>query len=128
MAKTKKKIPKLEETPTVREIRQACKELYTRGWQTVHMTYHGSGDECDDFEFSLENAEGTVDCRRVSAADLPPGFNMSKFEQHMWDLLPEGFENNAGGDGEVTIDTATGDINIKHNHYYTESRQTEWGY
>lgn len=128
MAKRTKKIPKLEETETVKEIRRACKELYTCGWHTVHMTYRGSGDNCDDFSFELENAETRVDCAAAPTEALPPHFSMRAFNHHLWDLLPEGFEHNEGGDGTVTINTATGAINIKHNEYYTESRQTEWGY
>lgn len=128
MARTKKSVPKLKETETVKVIRGYCKELYTKGWKTVHMEYQGSGDSCDDFGFSLENAETTANLDNVDDKDLPVDFKLEKFKNALLDLLPAGFENNEGGDGTIKIDTASGKIHVKHNAYYTESHHEEWSY
>ena len=127
MAK-KKKVPRLEETAHVKAIREFCKELHTKGWKTAHITYQGSGDSCDDFNFSLENEETTVDFRTVKPADLPAHFDARMFENSLWDLLPDGFENNEGGDGSIKIDIGTGEICVTHNEYHLESTKTEWKY
>jgi hypothetical protein len=130
MARTKKKnaVPVCEETEDVRAVREWCKELRTAGWKTINVTYQGSGDNCDGFNFSLANDEETFDFSAVASALLPAHFNMSKLEQCLWRLLPEGFENNVGGDGEIRIDVETGEIHVKHNHYYLESDCAEWKY
>jgi hypothetical protein len=130
MARTKKKnaVPVCEETEDVREIRERCKDLRAAGWKTLSVTYQGSGDSCDGFCFSLGNEEETFNFSAVPATLLPAHFNMSKLEQRLWSLLPEGFENNEGGDGEICIDVETGEIHVKHNHYYVESNFAEWKY
>jgi hypothetical protein len=124
----KKHIPKLEETESVKAIRKYSKELYPCGWKTVSLTYHGSGDSCDEFNYSIANAETTIDLDRVPAKDLPPDFDIAGLEKALWDLLPEGFENNEGGDGEIAVDTKTGAVNVRHNTYYMESKFGEWCY
>lgn len=130
MARTKKKkeVPVCEETETVRNIREFCKDLRAAGWKTLSVTYQGSGDSCDGFEFSITNEEETFNFAAVPTALLPPHFNMRQLEQCLWRLLPEGFENNEGGDGEICINVETGEIHIKHNHYYMESNFAEWKY
>ena len=127
MAK-KKKVPRLEETAPVKAIRAFCKELHTKGWKTAHITYQGSGDSCDDFNFSLENEETTVALNDVKPADLPAHFETKKFEEALWELLPDGFENNDGGDGSIKIDIGTGEICVTHNEYHLESTKSEWKY
>jgi len=122
-----KKAPKLKETKTVKDIRKACKKLHAAGWKTVHFEYCGSGDSCDSFAVSLENEENAVfACDAVKT--LPADFEEDKFRELLLDLLPVGFENNEGGDGNIKIDTDSGQILVKHNTYYTESHHEEWSY
>lgn len=91
-------------------------------------TYQGYGDSCESFAISLANEETSFEVEEVPAAMLPPGLSMAELENHLLSTLPAGFENNEGGDGEITIDIKTGAIHVSHNEYYTESRNEEWRY
>lgn len=129
MAKSKNsRCPILPATEEVVTVRTASKELYSKGWKTIHIDYHGSGDECDSITFSLANDETTVDFAKILPSELPPDFKIKKLEDAIWNLLPAGFENNEGGDGAITVDISTGAITVTHNAYHTISTKSEWQY
>jgi hypothetical protein len=86
------------------------------------VTYSGSGDSCDEFCFKIYNEEDEYD---LDSVEKPPREFMKKVEDAIWDLLPSGFENNEGGQGEVTIDIETGKITVEHDQFYTESAHTK---
>ncbi len=106
-----------------KKLKEYCKTLYTCGWKTISVTYQGSGDSCDDFNFEITNEEKSVDFRDVSTT-FAGGFTLKDVEREIWELLPEGFENNEGGSGNVEIDIEKGRITVTHNQYYIESEET----
>lgn len=102
--------------------------MQTKGWTKLSVTYQGSSDSCDDFEVEIANEETSFKLDDVPDAKLPPDFNETKLRNCLMDLLPAGFEDNEGGDGNITVDIKTGAIHVSHNEYYTESRNEEWRY
>jgi hypothetical protein len=38
-----------------------------------------------------------------------------KIEDAVWDLIPDGFENNDGGFGEVVLEVPTSNIQVRHS-------------
>ena len=108
------------------KLRETGVQLYRHGWKTLMFYYSGSGDSCDQLEFMLENEEEITALTRIPAKNLPANFDESQLAQNFLELLPAGFENNEGGSGEITMDTATGQINVAHNEYYTETNSCSW--
>lgn len=102
--------------------------MLTKGWTKLSVTYQGYSDSCDSFEVSIANEETSFKLDEVPDAKLPPAFSATKLRDYLLDLLPAGFENNEGGDGDITVDIKTGAIHVSHNEYYTESRNEEWRY
>ena len=102
--------------------------MLTKGWTKLSVTYQGSSDSCDNFEVSIANEETSFKLDEVPDAKLPPAFSATKLYDYLLDLLPDGFEDNEGGDGDITVDIKTGAIHVSHNEYYTESRNEEWRY
>lgn len=45
---------------------------------------------------------------------------LNDFEDAMYELLPGGWEINDGSYGEITVDVATGEINVEHNERIVE--------
>ncbi|NDD52318.1 hypothetical protein EBZ39_00300 [bacterium] len=120
---------KLTGRPTMnavaKKIKEQCKELYKHGWKKIEVTYSGSGDSCDNFEFTIFNEEESFN---FSEADTIPREFMKELETNIWDLMPVGFENNEGGSGTIKINIKTGKISVEHDQYYIESHHTSETY
>lgn len=103
------------------------KDLHDNGWETVTMQYSGSGDSSDYGEVTFTHEDGDqIALDSVPPALLPESFNRDKFMDDMWRLPPDGFENNEGGAGFITLQCATGKITVSHDTYYTESSNEQW--
>jgi hypothetical protein len=102
------------------KIKKYCKDLYAAGWKSMSVTYAGSGDSCNDFQFSIANEEEEFDFSAITTV-FAGGFTLKDVERDLWELLPVGFENNEGGEGTIKITTKTGRIVVDHTTYYIES-------
>jgi hypothetical protein len=108
-------------------LQEAGKDLYDSGWEKVTMQYSGSGDSSDYSEITLHHEDGdAVPVHDAAPALLPESFNKDKFLEDLWRLPPDGFENNEGGAGFITLDCKTGRITVSHDTYYTEASNETW--
>lgn len=115
-----------EEKKHAKAIKEIGKKLYACGWKQLSFQYSGSGDSCSELTFTIENEEDTFGLCDLASTDLPKDFSEEELTDHFLELLPAGFENNEGGAGEVTLDTKTGKISVRHATYYVEEEIDEW--
>lgn len=129
MAKKPKTVKKLPKTAASVAVQEMCPALRILGWRKITVDYQGSGDSCDYFSIRFHDEEKHHNFEDIPAARVPPTLNDQRvLESKLLNLLPCGFENNEGGDGTITIDTATGDIHVSHNEYYTECNHKEYSF
>jgi len=128
--KTTKTPKKLPETEEVQKLRSLCNELYAFGWKSLTVGYSGSGDSCDDFNVTLKHSDDDKDYPLDDAPEelWPVTFSAGDLDTALMNLLPSGFEDNDGGDGEIRVDITTGDVSVLHNSYYTECNREEYHY
>jgi hypothetical protein len=99
-------------TTLKRDIIPRLKKL---GVATVECRYSGYGDS------------GSVETVEYFDADHKPvtvresrSKKTRPIEYVLDDFLPSGFENNDGGQGDITIDIEAGTVTIEHQQNYTE--------
>jgi len=96
-------------------------DLRKRNVASVVLDYDGSGDSTSDYTLVFLNSGGTQ-------------INMGTYsdENELVDLLfcavPEGYENNEGGYGQVILDVNAGTVRNEHSQRYTESTYSEQEY
>jgi hypothetical protein len=124
MTHKEKEIPK-----HVTKLREMAKDLVAVGWEKITVEYYGGGDEITDYTINLHHEDGSVETvEDVAPALLPENVDKVKLIDALFELPPEGFENNDGGQGEITIDCASGAITVSHDTFYTESKNDTWSY
>jgi len=99
------------------KLRELLERLRSLGVTSVHAEYNGYGDEGQIEHLAFE----------------PEGIAIPKeIEQETEDacdaLCPDGYENNDGGYGSISIDVTTGRIEHEHNDCHTEVDTTEEAY
>jgi hypothetical protein len=144
--------------PTTNKSRIECVKDFCTVLQAVGVTqvvgeYSGSGDS-GDFEelyFSFVDSksqndrqilESVNDRRRLTRLELRDfkadyvkptsallnSKELDEFVSNVWSILPDGWENDCGGSGELTIDTATRKIHLTHHERVEEVITTETDY
>jgi hypothetical protein len=93
------------------------------GVVTVVMEYDGYGDSTSDYSLTFLDAAG----QKVKGALLS-----TVGENELIDILfcavPDGYENNDGGYGQVILDVAGGTVRNEHSQRYTETTYSEEEY
>jgi hypothetical protein len=85
---------------------------------SIVIEYNGSGDSGNIERVSWYDGDG---------AESPPSPSQDRVERAFWDLLVDmhgGWENNDGGQGEITIDFDRGIVDWTHGDNYTETSTT----
>lgn len=111
-----------EKAASAQRLKDACPALAALGISSITWTYDGAGDS-GDMEDTVIKGSGT---EPKSIEDLKEAFkgfdpetqeklNWEKLEGCVWELIPDGFENNEGGYGEVELTTGTSRIQVRHN-------------
>lgn len=95
------------------------KSLRDWGMTSASATYSGSGDSGSIDAITAYNGETAV-ALTAEQTELIDALVWSALE-----ATHPGFEINDGGDGEVTIDVATGTVVIGHNHTLIQSEYEE---
>jgi len=105
--------------------------LKARGATVATIRYDGEGDSGQIeaiVAYSAGNGEIDLDVAFVGQkADAQAPNLRDALDQLAWDCLAafhDGFENNEGGYGEISIDVASGVITIDHNERITEVSNT----
>jgi hypothetical protein len=89
------------------------------GVAKVKAEYSGYGDSGAVNHIAyLDAQDQPVNMDMVRAASDP------EIENVLYQFLPAGFEINEGGQGDVTIDVATGTVKLEHQENYTETRDS----
>ena len=89
------------------------------GVAKVKAEYSGYGDSGCINHIAYLDAQGQpVNMDLVRAASDP------EIERVLYEFLPDGFEINEGGQGDVCIDVATGTVTLEHQENYTETKST----
>jgi hypothetical protein len=94
-------------------LKTICEELFMLGVRIVTASYNGESDSGDVQYVAYDRAAG-------SEEPMPPELER-KIKDIIWGLLPGGFENNAGGFGEVTIDVVTRKYKCEHSQRSDET-------
>ena len=95
------------------------------GIATVTAVYDGEGDSGQIDSITAHGADGTERPLEgdILVGDQPPEAIHEALDAFFWDCLTayhDGFENNDGGYGEITIDVATASVTIEHNQRFTD--------
>ncbi len=87
---------------------------------TVTMRYDGYGDSTDECTLTFLNAKG--------AQVLVPDADENELIDILFRAVPDGYENNEGGYGEVVLNVAAGSIKNNHAQRYTDATHSEQEY
>jgi hypothetical protein len=89
------------------------------GVAKVKAEYSGYGDSgCINHIAYLDSQGQPVNMDLVRAASDP------EIERVLYEFLPDGFEINEGGQGDVTIDVAACTVKLEHQENVTETRDS----
>lgn len=85
----------------------------------VQATYSGYGDSgsIQTIDY-LDGAHKPIDIEQVAPAMIP------ELERILYQFLPDGFEINDGGQGDITIEVQKGIVRIEHQENFTETHDT----
>jgi len=99
--------------------REIIPRLKKWGVAKVQCEYCGYGDSGAIDHIAYLDAQGQpVNMDLVRPASDP------EIENVLYEFLPSGFENNEGGQGDVTIDVAAGTVKLEHQENYTETNDS----
>jgi hypothetical protein len=93
--------------------------LVRMGVTKVQVEYSGYGDSGAINSIDYFTADG----KAISIGSSAPTLD-TEIECVVDAVLPDGFENNEGGQGDITIDVAKGCLTIEHQENYTETNDT----
>jgi hypothetical protein len=116
------------------QLKAACAPLASVGIKQITWSYDGSGDSGDMEGRYITNVHGQCSEKDYAAAikgldqELQKQLTLEELEKAVWELLPDGFEVNDGGYGEVILDTAARAISVQHNARITETEYSETEY
>lgn len=107
----------LEQQKRAREFKeQVVPRLKALGIEKVIGGYSGYGDSGDLHDLSCVGPE-----EKPVEIDDPLRRELVDF---LYQFLPDGYENNEGGQGDVTLDLATMRIDLDHEENYTETKSS----
>jgi hypothetical protein len=102
------------------DIIPALKKL---GIAVVQASYSGYGDSgCVDTIDYLD-----VNNKPIDITPLDPSLG-PKIERLFREFLPDGFENNEGGQGDITLAVQKGVVTIEHQENHTETHNSTQEY
>jgi hypothetical protein len=116
------------------QLKTACAPLAAVGIKQITWAYDGSGDSGDMEGRYITNVHGDCSAADYAAAikgldqELQKQLALEELEKAVWELLPDGFEVNDGGYGEVILNTAQHKISVQHNARITETEYSETEY
>ena len=107
----------LEQQKHADEFRQqTLPKLHALGIEKVVGVYSGYGDSGDLHDLKCVGTEGKpVDIDDTLRATLV---------SFLYEYLPDGYEINDGGQGDVTLDVAALRVDVDHEENYTETRSS----
>lgn len=89
------------------------------GVALVQVEYSGYGDDgCINHIAYLDQRGQPVNMDMVRSVSDPT------LENVLYEFLPDGFEINDGGQGDITIDVQAGTVKLEHQENYTETRDS----
>lgn len=97
--------------------------LQARGVANVVMDYDGAGDSTDACSLTFLSADG----QPVEDA-LPPEVDENEVIEILFCAVPDGYENNDGGFGQVILDVAAKTARSEHSQRYMETTYSEEEY
>lgn len=120
---------------SAQRLKDACPALASLGVTNIIWAYDGEGDSGSMQDITVTGS-GTAPKTIDALKELLKGFdpetceklNWDKLKDAVWDLIPDGFENNDGGYGEVELKTTTGSIQVRHNQRITDVEYEEDNY
>lgn len=99
--------------------------LRAAGITSVSVEYNGEGDSGQVDDILAHRGDTKI---KAAATILSTGRSLSdEIDDFAWELLDVyhgGFENNDGGQGQITIDVAAGTVTLDHNDRVTEFLNT----
>ncbi len=115
---SKSQMARLKATKT-RLKREILPRLRSLGVAQVYADYSGhAGSGAVDFVDCSDDSDQSIDVGNTTP-DL-----MHDLRGAICELLPEGFEEGEGGQGDFYIDVAEGTVTIEHGANYTETKRT----
>jgi hypothetical protein len=103
--------------------RDIIPRLKKRGVAVVEARYSGHGDSgCVE---TVEYFDAKKQLVTVQDSRSPKA---RKIEDVLEEFLPSGFENNDGGQGEITIDIEAGTVTIEHQENFVEHEDSTMEY
>ncbi len=107
------------ETAKARLKTEIIPRLKQWGVAKVKAEYSGYGDSgCINHIAYLDAHDQPVNMDMVREASDP------EIERVLYEFLPDGFEINEGGQGDVTIDVAAGTVKLEHQENVTETQDS----
>jgi hypothetical protein len=104
-----------------RELKKISAELYAKGITIFSCEYNGEGDSGDISYAYYEKNPAFGDKKSSDISEE----TMDKLRNIVWEMVPDGFENNDGGFGTVKIDFASKTISTEHSDRIIEVETTE---
>lgn len=112
---------KEERKKLLNKLKTTSAELYAKGITSFSCEYSGEGDSGDMHYTYYEKNPAFGDKK---AGDIPEDV-MTDLRELAWKFVPDGFENNDGGFGEIVIDFATSTIKTRHSDRIVEVETNE---
>lgn len=94
-------------------------ELKRLGVTKLRMDYHGHTDEGQIDDLAYFDGEGEL-------VDIDETANELEIDELLCELLPEGYEIDAGSEGFLTVDVAAGTVTLEHGQNVPEWSTTRW--
>jgi len=92
--------------------------LKAAGIASVEIAYNGEGDSGQIEELAVFDEAGAIQTAKLST-EIEPGQTLAALiDDIAWDVIQayhDGFENDDGGFGKITIDVAAGTVTLDHN-------------
>lgn len=124
-----------EKRASAQALKDACPALASLGISSIVWRYDGSGDSgaMEDVEIKgrgtvPESIEALKEAFKGFDPETQEKLNWIKLEECVWQLVPDGFENNSGGYGEVELNASTSEIQVRHNQRIEDTAYEEENY
>lgn len=116
-------------------LKDAAPALASLGVTHIIWAYDGYGDSGEMTDTTVTgngNAPESLEDLKLSFKGFDPEtqakLDWGKLEEAVWQLMPDGFENNSGGFGEIDLDTVNSRIQVRHNQRIEETEYEEENY
>lgn len=124
-----------EKADSAQRLKDACPALATLGITNIVWSYDGYGDSGDIQNVEIKgsgNEPKSIEDLKAAFKGFDPDtqakLEWSKLENAVWQLMPDGFENNSGGYGEVDVDAVNSRVQVRHNQRIEEVEYEEDNY